>query len=153
MTDKFVPDLSERIPHPLQRLKVLTADCQGCIWLQRTCSSAVSTPQSLQWPSCMLTDKLVSGCSDHVSHSSQLLEVLSDLPVMLTDKFAPCFSERVSHSSQQLKVSPKGGRGSLMFSSCLESQGCHLIPFSISSLVLLPSCSFFVPFSDNGPFF
>ena len=33
---------------------------------------------------------------------------------------------------------PKGGRGCLMFSSCLESQGCHLIPLSY-----LLSCFFF----------
>ena len=46
---------------------------------------------------------------------------------------------------------PKGGRGCLMSPPCLESQGCHLIPLCISSLVLLPSSvtlsvlSFFLP--------
>ena len=53
---------------------------------------------------------------------------------------------------------PKGGRGWLMSPSCLESQGCHLLPLSY-----LLSCFFFSPclvlllflschFSANGPF-
>ena len=37
-------------------------------------------------------------------------------------------------------TSPTGGRGCLMFSSCLESQGCRLIPLSY-----LLSCLFFLP--------
>ena len=36
--------------------------------------------------------------------------------------------------------SPKGGRGCLMSRSCLESQGCHLIPLSyLLSCFFLPS--------------
>ena len=51
--------------------------------------------------------------------------------------------------------SPKGGQGCLMSSSCLESQGCHLIPLSYLLscffwlvLLLFLSCHF----SVNGPF-
>ena len=50
---------------------------------------------------------------------------------------------------------PKGGRGCLMSPSCLESQGCHLIPLSYLLacffcliLLLFLSCHF----SVNGPF-
>ena len=50
--------------------------------------------------------------------------------------------------------SPKGGRGCLMSPSCLESQGCHLIPLSYLLscyfcliLLLFLSCHF----SANGP--
>ena len=50
---------------------------------------------------------------------------------------------------------PKGGRGCLMSSPCLESQGCHLIPLSYLLscffclvLLLFLSCHF----SANGPF-
>ena len=49
---------------------------------------------------------------------------------------------------------PKGGRGCLMSSPCLESQGCHLIPLSFFlsffvCLVILLSLS--CHFSANGP--
>ena len=54
-----------------------------------------------------------------------------------------------------LVLLPKGGRGCLMSPSCLESQGCHLIPLSylLSGffclvLLLFPSCHF----SANGTF-
>ena len=52
-----------------------------------------------------------------------------------------------------VSLSPlKGGRGCLMSSSCLESQGCHLVPLSY-----LLSCFFCLVlllflFSANGPF-
>ena len=52
-------------------------------------------------------------------------------------------------------AAPKGGQGCLMFPSCLESQGCHLIPLSYLLscffclvLLLFLSCHF----SANGPF-
>ena len=52
------------------------------------------------------------------------------------------FSEllHVCTSSLTLRY-PKGGRGYLMSSSCLESHGCHLIPLSylFSCFVFLPS--------------
>ena len=54
-----------------------------------------------------------------------------------------------------LFLPPKGGRGCLMSPSCLESQGCHLIPLSCLLscflclvLLLFLSCHF----SANGPF-
>ena len=38
-----------------------------------------------------------------------------------------------------VQITPKGGRGCLMSPPCLESQGWHVIPLAISSLVLLPN--------------
>ena len=52
-----------------------------------------------------------------------------------------------------LTCPPKGGRGCRMSLSCLDSQGCHLTPFSCLLffclvLLLFLSCHF----SANGPF-
>ena len=41
------------------------------------------------------------------------------------------------HHYSHLLLTPKGGRGCLMFRSCLESQGCHLIP--LSHLLFFPA--------------
>ena len=64
----------------------------------------------------------------------------------------PTFSQGTKPSTP---TAPKGGRGCLMSPSCLESQGCHLIPpfylfnyFFCLVLLLFLSCHF----SANGPF-
>ena len=49
---------------------------------------------------------------------------------------------------------PEGGPGMPDIPSCLESQGCHLVPFPISCLVFCLVLLFFLSchFSANGPF-
>ena len=90
----------------------------------------------------------VPACSTH--YSPCLFHPLQSLPVPPT----------IVHPLQSLPVppatSPKGGRGCLMSPSCLESQGCHLIPlsyllscfFPCLALLLFLSCHF----SANGLF-
>ena len=47
---------------------------------------------------------------------------------------------------------PKGRPGIYDVVSCLEFQGCHLIPLSICFLVILPSPVLYSSFSAFGPF-
>ena len=63
------------------------------------------------------------------------------------------FKASTSHGSH--RTSPKGGRGCLMSHSCLESQGCDLIPLSyLLSCFFCPVLLLFLSchFSANGPF-
>ena len=76
--------------------------------------------------------------------------------LLLCNPVYAMFSAMFTVFSVFIPIPLKGGRGCLMFPSCLDSQGCHLIPLSyLLSCFFLPSplaLSVLSFFSANGPF-
>ena len=67
---------------------------------------------------------LLSTPIEQISEHHLLGKTVDEQPQLVSWCFEPSQPQRITSG-----LTPKGGRGCLMSTPCLESQGCHLIPF------------------------
>ena len=79
---------------------------------------------------CMSCLSVYMSCSSVCMGGSSVCMNCSSVCMSCSSVCVSCSSICFGYSSVWRDQTPKGGQGCLMSTSCLESQGCHLIPLS-----------------------